>query len=106
MTIYFYIHTDLSSLLSLCSLNRLDVNTKKCFIISFSRSSNFIEFNYYLNKTEIYQRVALITDLGVIMDLKTFDDHVTSAVAKANRSWGFIRRHSSLFNVETIKTLY
>ena len=41
------------------------------------------------------------------MDCKlTFDDHVTSTIAKADRSWGFIWRNSSSFKVETIKTLY
>ena len=94
-------------LLKWCSLNRLDVNVKKCFIISFNRFNNFIDFNYYLNETESCERVALIKDLGVIMDSKlTFNDHITFTIANANRSWSFIRRHSTRFNEVTIKILY
>ena len=80
------LHDDYLRLLNWCSLSRLDVNVKKCFIISFNRFNNFIDFNY-LNETESCERVALIKDLGVIMDSKlTFNHHITFTIANVNRS--------------------
>ena len=52
-----------------CQSNKLDLNIKKCAIISFSRTLNQASTTYLLNGTRI-QAVDDIKDLGVFIDKK------------------------------------
>ena len=86
--------------------HHLNLNFNKCFSISFGRSISF-DFEYQLADDIFCQKTEAITDLGVIVEQKlNFNDHISSVVSKANRSWGFIQRHTGSFDSNTTRMLY
>ena len=103
---HVHLQSDLKNITKWCSLNKLNLNFNKCFPISFGRSISF-NFEYQITDAVVCQKTDAITDLGVIMDQKlNFNDHISSVVSKANRSWGLIQRHSGSFNLNTTRMLY
>lgn len=98
---------DVNSLLMWCSDNGMRVNSKKCKVISFSRSINQINYQYVM-ETELLERVTSICDLGVTIDSKIrFNEHVVITAARAFSVLGFIRRHASGFtDIYALRTLY
>lgn len=102
------VQQDLDALAQWCSLNRLELNLNKCFVLTFSRKAmNTIVYNYELNNCAI-SRCNEMKDLGVIFDSKlTFSKHVDYIVSKAFAMIGFIRRNTSEFKDPfTLKSLY
>ncbi|XP_052561924.1 uncharacterized protein LOC120425620 [Culex pipiens pallens] len=94
-------------LLRLCVQNGVEVNEKKCKLISFYRirSPNLAEYNMGRSTLE---RVHSIVDLGVTIDCKMeFNQHVSISVAKSYAMLGFLRRNAAGFtDVRVFKTLY
>lgn len=75
-----------------CNRNLLIVSVSKCYVISFSRKKNDIEYPYCIDN-QLLTRVSEIKDLGVILDKKlTFHSHYLQTIAKANKNLGFIMR--------------
>lgn len=101
------IQTDLNRLRDWCSANKLDLNTSKCFAISFTNKINRLNWTYRIGTTSI-QKVDEIRDLGVIFDSRLkFDRHIDHVMKKANRNLGFVMRVCKDFtNVNCMKSLY
>lgn len=98
---------DIDELPKWCERNGLDLNVKKCAVISFTRSPRKIIFNYELSGTSI-ERVSNVKDLGIIFDEKlSFNDHVNGVCKKAHQMLGFIFRACKSFsNISSILVLY
>lgn len=90
-----------------CIRNKLQLNVSKCFLLTFSRRTSLINFNYILNN-QLISRLHSIRDLGVIVDDKLlFDQHVNSIVTKASKALGFILRTTACFrSLKPVKILY
>lgn len=90
-----------------CTKSLLDINVKKCNIISYSRKHTTHDFTCTLGN-QLIVRCNKIRDLGVILDSKlTFVDHVNTTIHRAYNMLGFIKRFSFHFkDPYTIKTLY
>lgn len=101
------LQNDLDSFEQYCLINKLDLNVKKCFFITFTRKVKIIKFKYFIKRHELEQ-VDSVRDLGVIHDSKlTYERHVDHIVKKAYRTMGFVLRASSQFsNLKVLKILY
>lgn len=90
-----------------CKLNKLNLNTKKCSVITYTRKKEYSSFDYFINN-EPLQRVDNIKDLGILLDTKlNFNLHYDSIISKSHAMLGFIKRRASEFNnVWVTKTLY
>ena len=90
-----------------CNQNILHLNASKCKVVSYTRKSNPVVFDYSLN-SQILERSVTIKDLGVIFDQKfTFSNHVAQVTSSALKMLGFIVRNCHLFSNEfALKTLY
>lgn len=84
----------------------LFLNYQKCFIVSFTRSPDYINFNYMIIDT-VLERKTEVKDLGVYFDQKLkFDVHIESICCRAMKMLGFIKRNSADFKASTVKLLY
>jgi hypothetical protein len=90
-----------------CENNQLFVNPDKCYIISFTRKNNPINYDYNLSGSQI-KRAYKIRDLGLIIDAKlNFNQHLDKSVSKAYKQLGMILRLGKPFKQAfTYKTLY
>lgn len=90
-----------------CKKSLLQLNVKKCNLISFSRKRNKPDMAISLGDQNI-DRCERIRDLGVILDSKlTFIDHYNTIISRANNMLGFIKRFCYNFqDPYTIRTLY
>lgn len=90
-----------------CKKSLLDLNVKKCNIISYTRKRNPEHASCTLAH-QVVERCYQIRDLGVIMDSKlTFIDHYNTIINRANSMLSFIKRFSYHFvDPYTIKTLF
>ena len=93
-----------SAFTSRCNLN---INSDKCAVITFTKCSNPIAFQYELDAKAI-ARVTSIKDLGVQLDAGlTFNDHVNTIVSEGLTLYAVIKRFGSeLDEPYTIKALY
>lgn len=87
--------------------NHLPFNTFKCKIITFTRKSQPIIFNYKLSDASL-ERVYEIRDLGLVMDYKLdFHTHINKICKSAYKMLGFVMRTASQFdNVRVARVLY
>ena len=101
------IQDDIDRLSVWCSDNGMRVNTKKCKIITFTRSNDFILHDYNIEQNPL-ERVTSICDLGVTIDSKLrFNEHMSIISAKAYTMVGFIRRHAACFtDIYCLKILF
>ena len=90
-----------------CLKSLLDINIKKCNVISYTRKLSMQTMNYYIGQ-QLVERCTKMRDLGVILDSKlTFVNHYNTIINKANSMLGFIKRFSYHFkDPYTIKTLF
>ena len=90
-----------------CTVNDLNLNIKKCSVITFARKKNLMNYEYQING-DILHRVNKINDLGILLDSKlTFKLHYDSILARAYNLLGFIKRRGKEFhNVWVTKQLY
>ena len=102
-----FVQDKINTLKEWCDFNDLQLNPKKCQVISFCRRSDVMKFNYVIN-SDVLNRVTEINDLGVILDSKmTFKPHWNSTLARAYHLLGFIKRRDKEFNnLWVTKTLY
>lgn len=103
------LQSDLNELCNYCVKNRLHLNVKKCYVVSFTRKRNIITHTYSLFQ-ESLSRETLVRDLGVYIDSKLlFDSHIKiiSITDKAYRMLGFVLRMSREFKrTSTLILLY
>jgi hypothetical protein len=91
------LQNDLNNLCTYCSNNFIDLNIKKCNVISFTRKTKLILHEYNLNNTTL-SRVTEVRDLGIYIDNKlSFNYHINSMTAKAYKMLGFILRTAKEF---------
>lgn len=90
-----------------CNKNNLHLNAAKCKVVTYSRRSNPVLFDYSLN-SQILERSEAIKDLGVMFDHKlTFSNHISQVTSSALKMLGFIIRNCTSFSNEiALKTLY
>ena len=90
-----------------CNKSLLQLNVKKCNLITFSRKRNIPNTTITLGNQNV-EKCDRVRDLGVILDSKlTFIDHYNTIINRANNMLGFIKRFCYNFNDPyTIKTLY
>ena len=90
-----------------CNLNKLQLNIKKCNVLTFTNKHQYIEFNYCLKDSEL-TRPPTFRDLGVTFDSKlSFNFHINTITNECFRTLGFIMRCSHDFNdINTSKLLY
>ncbi|XP_044577157.1 uncharacterized protein LOC123260210 [Cotesia glomerata] len=88
-------------------LNKLQLNERKCVVISFSKSSADIQYPYSINGIAL-NYVSSCRDLGVIFDNNfAFTNHYSTIAASALRTLGFVIRATKNFrNLEAVKMLY
>lgn len=101
------IQDDIDALLDWCMLNGMEVNVRKCNVITFCRTRNPIDFDYTMSGTSIV-RVSTVKDLGVLLDSKlNYTQHIAATTAKANAMLGFIKRNTQQFrDIYCLKTLF
>lgn len=101
------IQADINEIQLWCVENGMELNTKKCKQISFTRRQSRIDFEYLVGP-DILERVESIRDLGVIIDYKLqFNEHISIATAKGFAALGFIRRSTKHFqDIYALKSLY
>ncbi len=79
---------------SACTRNKLDLNVKKCAIMSFTHKAeiNRLEYQYKISDA-ILKRVRSKLGLGVIIDDKlSFKQHISKTTRNAYQMLGFIFR--------------
>lgn len=98
---------DLDSVFLWSVVNKMSFNSSKCQVMTFTRSANYVQHNYFLNGALI-SRTNNIKDLGVYMDTYlSFNLHIESCVVSASKMLGFIIRLSFNFrNINTLITIY
>lgn len=101
------LQADCDALSDWCSQNHLFLNVLKCNTITFGRSRNKPNHQYFLNATPV-KRVESILDLGITFDSEfRFDLHVKQITKKAHKTLGYIMRMTRLFRMPfTIKVLF
>ena len=90
-----------------CNKSLLQLNVKKCNLVSFSRKRTSTNVSIALGN-QVVEKCDRVRDLGIILDSKlTFIDHYNTIIHKANNMMGFIKRFCYNFHDPyTIKTLY
>ncbi|KAH0818266.1 hypothetical protein GEV33_004525 [Tenebrio molitor] len=90
-----------------CKLNNLVLNHLKCSIVSFTRKTKPLLFDYKINGSILTRRES-IRDLGVIFDSKlSFGEHIRTIAGTAFSALGFVLRAGREFSdVATLKLLY
>ena len=101
------LQNDIQFILSWSKTNGMEINRTKTQIISFTRKTNWIKFEYKLNGIPI-PRTACINDLGVLLDSKLyFHSHVDYLFSTSIKMLGLIRVITYNFNnIHCLITLY
>ena len=86
------VQKDLNALYEWCVKWKLDFNVSKCKVLTVTRSPNPTVFKYHING-ELIERVNEFKDLGVVVQNNlSWNSHINTTVAKANRMMGLIKR--------------
>ena len=83
---------DLNGLYEWSQVWKLNFNVIKCKVVSFTRHTKPIVFNYHQYGT-ISENVSCYNDLGVTVDKSlVFNNHISNVINKCNKVNGMIRR--------------
>ena len=98
---------DLDKIHSWCATWKLQLNLKKCSVMSVTLKKKPCLFNYTISDC-ILNRVSTQKDLGIFIDSKlNFVSHVTHVVKKVNRMIGLVwRNFRCCKNERVLRTLY
>ena len=101
------LQSDIDLLERWCAENSLRLNSRKCFVVSYSIKKCIARYDYQLYGASLI-RFRNVVGLGVSFDDKlSFSSHICTVVGRANRTLGFIIRNCSDFRcVSTIVRLY
>lgn len=95
------LQNDLDNFCTWCHQNLMELNTKKCKIMIFSRGREIVH-PYFLSNCQL-ELVTSFSDLGILLDTKlNFIQHITMAVNKARGVLAFIKRWSKEFDDPTV----
>lgn len=85
----------------------MEINIKKCKIMTYSRNEIRINYNYNINNSDI-ERVDVIKDLGIHFDDRlSFDYHCNHILTTANKRWiNIVRNCKDFKNPQVFKTMY
>ena len=98
---------DLLNIAERCNANGLELNLRKCKIVSYSRKKSKFLYDYSISD-HIIERADSVKDLGVQFDkCLTFIDHIETITQSSFKTLGFIVRTCACFNnADAIKTLF
>lgn len=101
------LQTDLDAVHDWCLQNRMTLNVKKCYHITFTKKRSPLPTSYSINGVAL-QKTDTIRDLGVQLDSKlSFTNHIDNITAKAAKMSGFIKRMCRDFQaISTLKVLF
>lgn len=102
------LQNELERFASYCDVNKLNLNLKKCCVVSYTkRTVSFRTFDYQLNNSTLI-RSSEIKDLGVYFNQKlNFNKHIDKIVNKSLQMLGFLIRICSKFKqIQPIKNIY
>lgn len=101
------LQNDLDNFQKWCKQNQMCLNSKKCFVMTFSRKSNSIRFDYSIESAHL-QRNQTFMDLGILFDTKcSFNAHIDYILSKSYSKLGCVLRWSrELKDDEILLTLY
>jgi len=92
---------DLCALDVWCLANSLELNVKKCVMMSFVRKHDPVRFEYKIGESTL-ERVTEMRDLGVtFMENLSFNRHMDLIIAKAYSMLGFVNRMCKDFRAST-----
>lgn len=90
------LQSDINNFSRWCIINLMELNTKKCKVMSFFRM-NHLKTKYLINNDEL-DSVESITDLGILLDNRlNFRSHISMTINKAYGVLGFMKRWSKEF---------
>lgn len=103
----FRLQIDIHNIVHWCSVNQLQINLSKCFLVSYYKCRNPIFYKYSID-SQALETLDEIKDLGVVFDSKfTFVNHINMIVPKAYALLAFIKRNCRDFSDPyTIKLVY
>jgi hypothetical protein len=103
----YLLQSDINSIQGWCTANCMKLNIGKTRVISFSRKTNVLIYDYKLCQFPI-TRSHSIKDLGVYTDNKLhFHDHVNYIFSQSTRLSGLIRNITfNFFSIESMLRLY
>jgi hypothetical protein len=104
---YHRLQDSMNYLVDWCVANAMDLNSSKCFVITYSRSHTPQHYVYEIGGSPL-DRVERVKDLGVIMvpSLNPLE-HILHITKKANASLGLVMRASrDGFSVQSLRHLY
>ena len=91
------IQSDIDNIYKWSIENNIDLNIKKCSVMTVGKGLLLYEHDYCINDTTL-ERIYEVRDLGIIFDSAwTFDKHIDFAVSKAFKLIGFIKRTTFKF---------
>lgn len=98
---------DLDAILKWSLDNKLDLNIRKCQVMTFTRRREICKLVYCIDSRPL-ERVYQVKDLGVIFDCSlSFKKHIEHITCNAYRTLGFVRRISKEFKtIDTAIYLY
>ena len=98
---------NLNSIYEWSVINRIELNIPKCKVVTFTRKTNSLKFNYMIESTLI-ARSNRVKDLGIHFDGElSFSEHISNTIINCNKTMGFIFRNCKDFNnINTIKILF
>lgn len=99
--------SDINAFCNWCLINGMHLNLSKTHIMSISRRSSTIHWNYTLGLNPV-TRTTSVKDLGVTYDCSLdFSPHIYDICARSFRLIGFLKRNRCLFSQqETLLHLY
>lgn len=97
---------DIDQLHLWCVLNKLHLNLRKCYIMTYSRNAEIRDYEYTIDGgLHTFKREQMHRDLVILFDKKlTFVNHIDAIIASARGALGFIKR--TLKNKFTIESPY
>lgn len=101
------IQTCLDRVVEWCNRNKMEMNTKKCEVISFTRCQTPLLSSYNINGQAL-KRVEVVNDLGVLFDKEmNFKAHIDHTVSRSRSLLGFVKRQSKDFKCAYVtRSLY
>jgi hypothetical protein len=95
------------SIVRWCAGNNLFLNCAKCKVVSFTKQTVALLFNYSINGTTL-SRSNSVRDLGVVFGSRlSFTNHIESIVNSSFKSLGFVLRNGREFSdVDKLQLLY
>lgn len=94
------LQSDLMAVQKWCEDNSMQLNAKKCVVISFTKKRHKIIYDYTINNITLERKV-IVKDLGILFDSElSFRSHYDYIVERGRKLLGFIIRSTKNFKKE------